>query len=99
MDKGVNHGRILLVEGNETISDNNEISEKLNSLFADVVKNLNIQQYRNASNKRRGRLLNFLRKSEGRLFEGAFIKKIRFKANILFFLAIKISKITIIMNN
>ena len=72
MDKGVNHGRILLVEGNETISDNNEISEKINSLFADVVKNLNIQQYRNASNKRRGRLLNFLRKSEGRLFEGTF---------------------------
>ena len=71
MDKGVNHGRILLVEGNETISDNNEISEKLNRFFADMVKNLNIQQCRNALNKRRGRLLNFLRK-RGRLFDGAF---------------------------
>ena len=69
MYKGVNHGRILLVEGNETISDNNEISEKLNKFFADMVKNLNIQQCRNALNKRRGRLLNFLRK-RGRLTEG-----------------------------
>ena len=44
-DKGVNHDRILLVEENETISDNNEISEKLNNFFADIVKNLNIPQY------------------------------------------------------
>ena len=44
-DKGVNHNRILLVEENETISDNDEISEKLNNFFADIVKNLNIPQY------------------------------------------------------
>ena len=44
-DKGVNHDRILLVEENETISDNNEISEKLNNFFADIVKILNIPQY------------------------------------------------------
>ena len=44
-DKGVNHDSILLVEENETISDNDEISEKLNNLFADIMKNLNISQY------------------------------------------------------
>ena len=30
---------------NETISDNNEIFEKLNNFCADTVKNLNIPQY------------------------------------------------------
>ena len=40
-----------------------------------MVKNLNIQQYRNASNKRWARLLNFLRKSEGYLFEGTFNRR------------------------
>ena len=44
-DKGVNHDGILLVEENETISDNDEISEKLNNFFADVVKNLNMQNF------------------------------------------------------
>ena len=44
-DKGVNHDKILLVEGNEIISDNDEISEKLNNFFADIVKNLNTPQY------------------------------------------------------
>ena len=44
-NKGVNHDRILLVEENETISDNDEISEKLNNFFADIVKNFNIPQY------------------------------------------------------
>ena len=48
-DKGVNHDRILLVEENETISDNDEISEKLNNFFADIVKNWNIPQYENHS--------------------------------------------------
>ena len=63
-----------------------------------------INDYRNASNNRPGRLLKFLRK-RGRLFEGTFnregvfIQKIQFQPNILFFLATKISKITIIMNN
>ena len=37
-DKGVNHHRILLVEENETILDNNEISEKLNIFITDIVK-------------------------------------------------------------
>ena len=45
VDKGVNHDRILLVEENETISNNYEISEKLNNFFADIVKNLNIPRY------------------------------------------------------
>ena len=44
-DNGVNHDSILLVEENETISDNDEISEKLNNFFADIMKNLNISQY------------------------------------------------------
>ena len=44
-DKGVNHDRILFVEENETISDNNEISEKLNNFSADIVKNVNVPQY------------------------------------------------------
>ena len=44
-DKGVNHDGILLVEENETISDNDEIPEKLNNFFADVVKNLNMQNF------------------------------------------------------
>ena len=43
--KGVNYERILLVEENETISDNDEVSEKRNNFFADVLKNLNIPQY------------------------------------------------------
>ena len=38
-DKGVNHNRILLVEENEIISDNDEISEKLNNFFAGIVRN------------------------------------------------------------
>ena len=48
-DKSVNHHRILLVEENETISDNDEISEKLNNFFADILKNLNIPQYEDLS--------------------------------------------------
>ena len=46
MDKGVNHDRILLVGENETISDNVEISEKLNNSFANIVKSLSIPQYK-----------------------------------------------------
>ena len=59
---------------------------------------IDLRQNRNASNKRPGRLLNFLRK-RGRLIERVFIQKIRFQPNIFFFLATKISKITIKMNN
>ena len=46
-NKEVNHHRILLVEENDTISDNDEISEKLTNFFADVVKNSNIPRYEN----------------------------------------------------
>ena len=48
-NKEVNHHRILLVEENETISDNDEISEKLTNFFADVVKNSNIPRYEDHS--------------------------------------------------
>ena len=48
-DEGVNHDRILLVEENETISDNDEISGKLNNFFANILKILNIQQFGNYS--------------------------------------------------
>ena len=44
-DKGVNHDRILLVEENETISDNEEMSEKLNNFFADVMKNSHYEDH------------------------------------------------------
>ena len=46
MDKGVNHDRILLVEENQTISDNAEICEKLRNSFANIVKSLSIPQYK-----------------------------------------------------
>ena len=36
-DNGVNQDRILLVKENETISDNDEISEKITNFFADIV--------------------------------------------------------------
>ena len=35
----------FFTDKDETISDNDEISEKLNSFFLDIVKNLNISQY------------------------------------------------------
>ena len=35
----------MLVEEDETISDNDKISEKLNNFFGDIVKNVNIPQY------------------------------------------------------
>ena len=44
-DKGVNHDRILLDEENLTSSGNDEISERLNKFFADILKNLHIPQY------------------------------------------------------
>ena len=40
-DKGVNHDNITLVENEETVSDNKEISETLNNFFSEVVTNLN----------------------------------------------------------
>ena len=44
-DEGFNHDRILMARENETIPENNEISEKLNNFFADIAKKLNIPQY------------------------------------------------------
>ena len=39
-DKGVNRDNITLVENEETVSDNKEISETLNNFFSEVVTNL-----------------------------------------------------------
>ena len=39
-DKGINHDNITLVENEETVSDNKEISETLNNFFSEVVTNL-----------------------------------------------------------
>ena len=47
-DKVINHEKILLTEEGETISDDKKIPEKLNNIFADAVKNLNIP-YENPS--------------------------------------------------
>ena len=44
-DKGINHDKITLVDNEETVSDNEEISETLNNFFSDVVTNLNLPQY------------------------------------------------------
>ena len=41
-DKGINHDNITLVENEETVSDNKEISETLNKFFSEVVANLNL---------------------------------------------------------
>ena len=41
-DKTVNQDRILLVKKNETILDNDKISEKVNNFFEGRVKHLNI---------------------------------------------------------
>ena len=41
----MNHDKIILVEDDEIISENEQISEYLNNFFADVIINLNISQY------------------------------------------------------
>ena len=41
----MNHDKITLVEDDETISENEQISESLNNFFADAIINLNIPQY------------------------------------------------------
>lgn len=50
-NKGINNEITLLIEVDETISDNKKISEKLNNFFANAVKNLNIPQYNDPSVK------------------------------------------------
>ena len=44
-DKGMNRGKIILMEDDEIISEKERISESLNNLFADAIINLNIPQY------------------------------------------------------
>ena len=44
-DKVMNHDKIILVEDDEIISENEQTSESLNNIFADVIINLNIPQY------------------------------------------------------
>ena len=44
-DKDVNHDSITLVQNEETISDNKEISETLSNFFSEVVTNLNLPHY------------------------------------------------------
>ena len=44
-DKGMNHDKIILMEDDEIISENERISESLNNFFADAIINLNIPQY------------------------------------------------------
>ena len=41
----MNHDKIILVEDDQIISVNEQISEYLNNFFADVIINLNISQY------------------------------------------------------
>ena len=44
-DKGMNHDKIILVEDDEIISENEQISESLNNFFANALINLNIPQH------------------------------------------------------
>ena len=44
-DKVMNRDKIILVEDDEIISENEQISESLNNFFADAIINLNIPQY------------------------------------------------------
>ena len=44
-DESINRDNITLVENEETVSDDNEISETLNNFFSEVVTNLNLPQY------------------------------------------------------
>ena len=41
----MNHDKIILVEDDEIISENEQISESLNKFFADAIISLNIPQY------------------------------------------------------
>lgn len=48
-DKEINNEKVLLLEEGETISDNKNISENLNNVLVDAVKNLNISQFEDPS--------------------------------------------------
>ena len=49
-DKGMNHDKIILVEDDKIISENEQISES----FADVIINLNIPQYEDPTSNTNG---------------------------------------------
>ena len=53
-DKGMNHDKIILVEDDEILSENEQISESLNNFFADVIINLNIPQYEDPTSNTNG---------------------------------------------
>ena len=53
-DKGMNHDKIILVEDDEIISENEQLSESLNNLFADAIINLNIPQYGDSTSTTNG---------------------------------------------
>ena len=53
-DKGVNHDKIIIVEDDEIISKNEQISESLNNFFVDVIINLNIPQYEEPTSNTNG---------------------------------------------
>ena len=53
-DKGMNHDKIILVEDDEIISENEQISESLNNFFADAIINLNIPQYEDLTSNTSG---------------------------------------------
>ena len=53
-DKGMSHDKIILVEDNEIISENKQISEYFNKFFADVIINLNIPQYEDPTSNTNG---------------------------------------------
>ena len=53
-DKGMNHDKIILVEDDEIILENEQISESLNNFFADAIIILNILQYEDPTSNTNG---------------------------------------------
>ena len=53
-DKGMNHDKTILVEDDEIISENEQISESLNNFFADAIINVNISQYEDPTSNTNG---------------------------------------------
>ena len=44
-DKQMHHDKIILVEDDEIMSENEQTSESLNNFFTDIIINLNLPQY------------------------------------------------------
>ena len=53
-DKEMNHDKIILVEDDEIISENKQISDSLNNFLADAIINLNIPQYEDPNSNTNG---------------------------------------------